>query len=138
MVNGGQSNLAELTPKQEYVMATPKIRHLAIFARNPQELAGYYQKVFDMKLVHTSPDGQHCFVSDGYLTMALLKHSTEGSAPVGLNHFGFAVESCEEIARRIEEFGLEEPKKRPADRPYAEFRAVEPGGNFFDISQKGV
>lgn len=118
-------------------MTTPKIRHLAIFARDPHELARYYQKVFDMKLVHTSPDGQHCFVSDGYLTMALLKHTTEGSAPVGLNHFGFTVESCQEIARRIEEFGLETPKKRPADRPFAEFRAADPGGNFFDISQQG-
>ena len=94
-------------------MATPKIRHLAIFARDPHEMARYYQKVFDMKLVHTSPDGQHCFVSDGYLTMALLKHTTEGSAPVGLNHFGFSVENRAEIERRIAELGMEAPKKRP-------------------------
>jgi predicted enzyme related to lactoylglutathione lyase len=123
--------------QSEEVMATPKIRHLAIFARDPHEMARYYQQVFDMKLVHTSPDGQHCFVSDGYITMALLKHTTEGSAAVGLNHFGFAVEDQKEIARRIKEFGLEEPKKRPADRPFAEYRAADPGGNFFDISQHG-
>jgi len=43
----------------------------------------------------------------------------------------------DEIARRIKEFGLEEPKKRPADRPYAESRACDPEGNFFDISQHG-
>jgi len=87
--------------------------------------------------VHTSPDGQHCFVSDGYLTMALLKHTTEGSATVGLNHFGFTVESCDEIARRVAAYGLEAPTRRPADRPFAEFRAADPGGNFFDISQQG-
>jgi len=90
-----------------------------------------------MKLVHTSPDGQHCFVSDGYLTMALLKHTTDGSAPVGLNHFGFAVEDREEIMRRIKELGMEAPKKRPSDRPFAEYRACDPEGNFFDISQHG-
>lgn len=118
-------------------MATPKIRHLALFVRDPQGVARYYQQVFDMKLVHTSPDGQHCFVSDGYLTMALLKHTTDGSAPVGLNHFGFSVEDSAEIARRIAKFGLEAPTKRPADRPYAEFRAADPEGNFFDISQHG-
>jgi catechol 2,3-dioxygenase-like lactoylglutathione lyase family enzyme len=118
-------------------MGTPKIRHLAIFCRDPQAVAQYYQKVFDMKLVHTSPDGLHCFVSDGYLTMALLRHTIEGSAPVGLNHFGFAVEDHEEITRRIRELGMEEPKKRPSDRPFAESRAADPEGNFFDISQHG-
>jgi hypothetical protein len=76
-------------------------------------------------------------VSDGYLIMALLKHRLDGSAPVGLNHFGFVVENNEEIARRTKEVGLEEPKKRPADRPYAEFRACDPEGNFFDVSQHG-
>ena len=118
-------------------MASPKIRHLAIFVRDPHAVARYYHDVFDMKLVHTSPDGQHCFISDGYLTMALLKHTTDGSAPVGLNHFGFSVENSGEIARRIKEFGLEAPKKRPADRPFAEYRACDPEGNFFDISQHG-
>jgi catechol 2,3-dioxygenase-like lactoylglutathione lyase family enzyme len=123
--------------QSEEFMGTPRIRHLAIFCRDPQAVAQYYQKVFDMKLVHTSPDGLHCFVSDGYLTMALLRHTTEGSAPVGLNHFGFAVEDREEIARRIRELGMEEPKKRPSDRPFAEVRAADPEGNFFDISQHG-
>ena len=116
-------------------MATPKIRHLAIFARDPAKMARYYQTVFDMKLVHTY--GEACFVSDGYLTMAILKHRLDGSAPVGLNHFGFVVDSNDEIIRRTAEFGLEAPKKRPADRPFAEFRACDPEGNFFDVSQHG-
>jgi len=116
-------------------MATPKIRHLAIFARDPAKMARYYQTVFDMKLVHTY--GEACFVSDGYLTMAILKHRLDGSAPVGLNHFGFVVDSNEEIIRRTADFGLEAPKKRPADRPFAEFRACDPEGNFFDVSQHG-
>jgi catechol 2,3-dioxygenase-like lactoylglutathione lyase family enzyme len=116
-------------------MATPKIRHLAIFARDPAKMARYYQTVFDMKLVHTA--GEACFVSDGYLTMAILKHRLDGSAPVGLNHFGFVVDSNDEIMRRTAEFGLEAPKKRPADRPFAEFRACDPEGNFFDVSQHG-
>ena len=116
-------------------MARPKIRHLAIFARDPAKVARYYETVFDMKLVHTS--GENCFVSDGYLTMAILKHRLEASAPIGLNHFGFLVESNEEIIRRSQEFGMETPKKRPADRPFAEFRACDPEGNFFDVSQHG-
>jgi hypothetical protein len=90
-----------------------------------------------MKVVHTSPSGENFFLSDGYLTLAILKHRLEATVPVGLNHFGFEVENSEEIARRIKEFGLEEPKKRPADRPFAESRACDPEGNFFDISQHG-
>jgi catechol-2,3-dioxygenase len=116
---------------------SPKIRHLAIFARDTAGVARYYEKVFDMKVVHTSPSGENFFLSDGYLTLAILKHRLEGSAPVGLNHFGFTVEDRNEIARRIQELGLEEPRKRPADRPFAEYRACDPEGNFFDISQHG-
>ncbi len=119
-------------------MAKPKIRHLAIFARDPAALARYYEIVFDMKVIHTAVDGEGCFVSDGFhLTMAILKHKLEGSAPVGLNHFGFWVDNRDEIMGRIKACGLEEPKKRPADRPYAEYRACDPEGNFFDLSQHG-
>jgi catechol 2,3-dioxygenase-like lactoylglutathione lyase family enzyme len=117
-------------------MAKPKIRHIAVVARNPAAMAKYYQTVFDMELVHQSKNGS-CFVSDGYLTMAILPHRLTGSAPVGLNHFGFHVDGHEEITRRIKAYGLEEPKKRPDDRPYAEFRACDPEGNLFDISVHG-
>jgi predicted enzyme related to lactoylglutathione lyase len=118
-------------------MAKPKIRHIAIFARDTAAVSRYYEKVFDMKVVHTSPSGENFFLSDGYLTLAILKHRLEATVPVGLNHFGFEVEDSDEIARRIKEYGLEEPKKRPADRPFAESRACDPEGNFFDISQHG-
>ena len=118
-------------------MASPKIRHLALFARDPAALARYYEKVFEMKVVHRSPSGENFFMSDGYITFAILKHRLTGSAPVGINHFGFAVSDRKEIESRIAEFGLEEPKKRPDDRPYAEYRACDPEGNFFDISQHG-
>jgi catechol-2,3-dioxygenase len=118
-------------------MAKPKIRHLALMARDPEKLAKYYERVFDMKIIHTSRNDGAFFVSDGYLTMAILKHKLEGSAAVGLNHFGFWVENREEIMTRIVAEGVEEPKKRPADRPYAEYRGCDPEGNGFDISQHG-
>ena len=116
-------------------MRKPKIRHLAIFAREPVRLARYYETVFEMKLVYASDE--NCFVSDGYLSMAILKHRLDGSAPNGLNHFGFVVSHNQEIIQRIRDFGLETPKKRPADRPFAEYRACDPEGNFIDVSQHG-
>jgi predicted enzyme related to lactoylglutathione lyase len=114
----------------------PQIRHLAIIARDPAELARYYEKVFEMKVIHVSKLGAH-FLSDGYLTLAIIQHRLTGSAPVGLNHFGFSVEDRELVMKRIKEYGLEEAKQRPDDRPFAEFRACDPEGNFFDISAHG-
>ena len=114
-------------------MATPKIRHLAIFARDPAKMARYYQTVFDMKLVHTY--GEACFVSDGYLTMAILKHRLDGSAlrrPQPLRLRQICKDSNGEIVRRTAEFGLEAPRSAPptALRGIPRLRSR---GNFFDV-----
>ena len=118
-------------------MARPKIRHLAIFARNPRALAEFYRDVLEMEIINSEPDGSAFFVSDGYLTLALLPHRLEGSAPVGINHFGFAVDDVAEISKRFVARGLEQPKRRGADRPYAEYRGADPEGNWFDLSAHG-
>ncbi|HXP92286.1 MAG TPA: VOC family protein [Candidatus Binatia bacterium] len=118
-------------------MAKPKIRHIAIFARNPDELAKFYQDIFEMEVVYTKGPGKSHYLSDGYLTLAILPHKLEGSAMTGLNHFGFAVTDVEKLRKRIAAKGLEEPKRRPPDRAFAEFRAVDPEGNWFDLSEGG-
>jgi catechol 2,3-dioxygenase-like lactoylglutathione lyase family enzyme len=117
-------------------MTRPRIRHLAMFVRDPQAVAKFYQNVLDMELIHTRPSGEH-FVSDGHITVALIPHKLEASVPPGLNHFGFHVDSIAEIARRTVAAGVEEPKRRPADRPYAEYRGCDPAGNMFDLSEHG-
>jgi hypothetical protein len=78
------------------------------------------------------------FLTDGYLMLAILPHRLEGEAAVGLNHFGFNIEDNEEILKRLAKWQVEVPKQRPADRPYAELRAVDPEGNWFDISEEGL
>ena len=118
-------------------MAKPRLRHIALFASDPKRVAEFYQKVFEMELVRESPTANAYFVSDGHINLAILPHSTEGSAVRGLNHLGFQVEDQDEIARRMEAVGVKGPKKRPADRPYAEQRGADPEGNMFDISVKG-
>ncbi|HEY2554575.1 MAG TPA: VOC family protein [Candidatus Cybelea sp.] len=118
-------------------MARPKIRHIAIFARDPDALAKFYQEVLEMELVYTKGPGKSQYLSDGYLTMAILPHKLEGSAPTGLNHFGFSVTDTAEFRKRIAAKGLEEPKRRPPDRAFAEYRAVDPEGNWFDLSEGG-
>jgi hypothetical protein len=91
-----------------------------------------------MDVVHRSPkDSGAIFLSDGYITVAVLPHNADGQAVRGLNHFGWKVDSNAAIGERIARKGLRAPRKRPADRPYAEQRALDPEGNMFDISQHG-
>ena len=117
-------------------MAKPKIRHLALFARDPKKLADFYTSVFDMEVAATN--GRAYFLTDGYLMLALLPHRLEGEAAVGLNHFGFNLEDLEAVKQKLAAYGVELPKARPGDRPYAEFRAVDPEGNWFDLSEEGL
>jgi catechol 2,3-dioxygenase-like lactoylglutathione lyase family enzyme len=117
-------------------MAKPKIRHLALFARDPKKVADFYTSVFDMEVAHAGRNAY--FLTDGYLMLAILPHRLEGEAAVGLNHFGFNIEDRAAIMKKLEKWGVEVPKPRPGDRPYAEFRAVDPEGNWFDISEEGL
>jgi hypothetical protein len=57
--------------------------------------------------------------------------------PSGFNHFGFEVEDNDEIVERFKDKGYRAPLKRPGDRLYAEYRAIDPDGNNFDISVNG-
>ena len=117
-------------------MGKPKIRHLALFARKPGELADFYVRNFDMELVHRSPGGGH-YLTDGYFSLAILPHKLDHEAAVGLNHFGFQVDDIDAVSDKLAKDGLEEARARPSNRPYAEFRACDPEGNQFDLSVHG-
>ena len=74
-------------------------------------------------------------MSDGYLTLALLRNRGEAT-PSGINHFGFQVDNLGEVEAKLAKW--DEPMaERPATRPFAEYRAMDPDGNLFDISAHG-
>ena len=110
------------------------IRHIALYTPKPQRMAEFYCNVLDMKEVERS-DRSSIFVSDGYLNLALLYQRKE--EPIGLNHFGFHVQSNEEMQSRAEKAGVRRGAKRPDRIPFAEYRVHDPEGNGIDISQKG-
>jgi predicted enzyme related to lactoylglutathione lyase len=116
----------------------PKIRHLAIITLDPERLAKFYEQTFEMTRLPAkgAAGSKAVFMTDGYLTLALLENKAEGKTP-GLNHFGWQVDDQDEIARRMAGCGLKAPAKRPADRPYAETRGTDPDGNNFDLSVQG-
>ncbi|WP_327696577.1 SgcJ/EcaC family oxidoreductase [Streptomyces sp. NBC_00459] len=114
----------------------PKMRHLAIVARDPERLAEFYSSVFSMELFHRDPDGS-CFLSDGHLSLALIKHRLDGDTPVGMNHFGFHIADTAATSAALIEKGADKPAERFTDRPFAEYRAMDPEGNWFDLSEHG-
>lgn len=116
-------------------MARARIRHLAIKSPNPERLGTFYQESFGMEVLHRSKSGG-VYLTDGYLTLALLKCRPEDTPP-GINHFGFEVEDSEAVARTLVDAGLPAPTQRPATTPYAETRGMDPDGNLFDISEHG-
>lgn len=82
-----------------------------------------------------SEKGGAIYMSDGYLTLALLRNRGEAT-PSGINHFGFQVDDLKDIEGKLQKF--EEPlTERPSNRPYAEYRAMDPDGNLFDVSVHG-
>ena len=153
----GDANLVECAPKAgiEYEMRDPDgnaiglckrafdvayekgpvpIRHIALYTPDPQRLSNFYCQVLDMKEVDRT-DRSSIFVSDGYFNLALLYQRKEEQ--IGLNHFGFHVQSNEEMRERAARAGVPAGARRPDRIPFAEYRVHDPEGNGFDISEKG-
>lgn len=118
----------------------PSIRHLAIRCKSPAEQAEFYKTVFDLQEVWRDSDDRVVYLTDGVINLALLppvSGDTEGALN-GINHFGFQIESLEEIQRRLALAEVPAATQRPQDgRRYAEFRGVDPEGNMFDLAEAG-
>ena len=114
-----------------------KLRHLAILTHQPDKLANFYKRVFDMTEMYRTKNGS-VHLSDGEVNLAIL-NATDPKEPghqPGLYHFGFHVEDNKEISKRINEVYPDgAPKEREAT--YAEGRGTDPDGNLFDISTVG-
>ena len=137
LFNDPDGNLLELAEERYGVtdQKTPyPIQHIALYTPNPQRLSDFYGKVCGMKEVART-DRSSIFVSDGYFNLALLYQRTEEK--VGLNHFGFKVNSNDDIRLLAEKAGVPSGTRRPDRIPYAEYRVHDPEGNGIDISEKG-
>jgi catechol 2,3-dioxygenase-like lactoylglutathione lyase family enzyme len=112
-----------------------KIRHIVFHSMDPERLAKFYVEVMGLEIVHRARNGG-ISLTDGYLNLSIHTNKIDGKPP-GFNHFGFEVEDKETVAKRFEEHGYRPPVKRPGDRHYAEYRAIDPDGNNFDLSENG-
>ncbi len=131
-----------------------KLRHMAMSVQDPDKTADFYCEAFDMKRVGTtdSPLAKGVYVSDGVITVALLKYKSDhwagyvegederGKDFVGLHHFGFWVDDVEETEKKIEAAGGTYLMGRPeADSPttFYEIKYRDPNGVIIDITHLG-
>jgi catechol 2,3-dioxygenase-like lactoylglutathione lyase family enzyme len=112
-----------------------KIKHLVFNTTDPERLATFYVEVMGLTITHRAKNGG-ISLTDGYLNLSIHTNKMDGK-PSGFNHFGFEVEDSQPFIDRCTELGYRTPQKRPGDRHYAEYRAIDPDGNNFDLSSHG-
>lgn len=119
------------------------IRHMATCTNNNRRLARFYRLIFGMEEVwNEEQNSPYAFyVTDGYFNLNCLQiHQTmaEKKRNVGINHFGFQIDSLPEIEKKLRE--LNPPirvAQRPNDGRYTEVRIQDPDGNGVDLAEKG-
>ena len=131
-----------------------KLRHVAMSVQDPEKTADFYCEAFDMKRVGRtdSPLAKGCYVSDGVITVALLKYKSDywagyvegederGMDYVGLHHIGFWVDDVAETEKKIEKAGGKYLMGRPdEDAPTAfyEIKYRDPNGIIVDVTHLG-
>ena len=131
-----------------------KLRHIAMSVPDPDKAAEFYCQAFDMKRVGTtdSPLANGIYVSDGLITLALLKYKTDewagyvegederGKDYVGLHHIGFWVDELKDTEQKVEAAGgkylMGRPEEDAPDTFYEEkFR--DPNGVIIDVTHLG-
>lgn len=122
----------------------PKIRHIAIIAKDREKVAEFYRTAFDMKEVfrHYTSDtngGYTIYMTDGYITLAIFAPSAgNDNRPEGIYHFGFQVDDTEAAYQAAIDAGGRPPvKPTPKDTRSAETHVFDPVGTKVDIAARG-
>ncbi len=92
-----------------------RLRYLAAVAKDPSSLAQFYMDGLGMAELVRSNDGD-VSLSDGYFNFILERDTSQKAAQLAQNQVAVA--------------------DRPAIRPYAELRMVDPEDNGFDLTQR--
>ena len=90
----------------------PKIKHIAMTAKDPQKVAAFYMELFGMEEVGRS-GSSHVYLSDGEMNLTIRSCKAEGDADVGeqgagfegIHHIGFVVDDIEEYSEKALKIG---------------------------------
>lgn len=125
-----------------------KLRHVAMSVPDPEKTAEFYQKAFDMKRVGktNSPIAEGVYVSDGTITVALLKFKNDDQGDrnyVGIHHIGFWVDDIRAAEKQVESAGgtylMGRPENNEGDikNTFYEEKYKDPNGVILDITDLG-
>src|SRR5918999_4113520 len=106
-----------------------RIKHIAIRTPDPEKTAAVYKEVFGLQEVGRA--GRGYYLSDGYINLAILKSSDQGTGEsprdvpgyAGIDHLGFLVDNVDETSKKLEAAGATAALRRvdlshaPAPRP---------------------
>ena len=137
----------------------PKIKHIAMTAKDPHKVAAFYMELFGMEEVGRSGDS-HVYLSDGEMNLTIRSCKAAGDADVGeggagfegIHHIGFVVGDVGEYSEKALKIGAKmlSPVKAvaagatngggaPPGRDYsnAEVKISGPNGVVLDMSETG-
>ena len=108
-----------------------QINHIAIRSAEPERVAEFYHEVFDLKEGKNFYDEDAFSLTDGTVDLAIRRTSNHSymSMREGIDHFGYAVESIEEVKKDLDEFGRANPGSAPKELA---------GGVFGHITQEDI
>jgi catechol 2,3-dioxygenase-like lactoylglutathione lyase family enzyme len=129
-----------------------RIKHIAIRTPDPEKTAAFYKDVFGLKEVGQARTG--CYLSDGYINLAILKARDDGDGESprdvpgygGIHHFGFMVDDVDETCRKLDAAGAKAMTNRTDVRhggaasgahSYYEIKYRGPDGQEIDVTETG-
>jgi methylmalonyl-CoA/ethylmalonyl-CoA epimerase len=128
-----------------------KIKHIAIRTPDPEKTAAFYKEAFGLEEVGVARAG--VYLSDGYINLAILKSSDQGSGEsprdvagyAGIDHLGFQVDDLDAACRQLEAAGGTSMAHRVElghgagtdGRSYYELKYRGPDMQVIDVSASG-
>jgi catechol 2,3-dioxygenase-like lactoylglutathione lyase family enzyme len=128
-----------------------RIKHIAIRTPDPDKTAAFYKEVFGLEEVGRARTGY--YLSDGYINLAILQSTDQGSGEsprdipgyAGIDHLGFQVDNVDETCKKLEEAGARAMMGRvdmhhaaAADsRSYYEIKYRGPDNQVIDVTESG-
>jgi catechol 2,3-dioxygenase-like lactoylglutathione lyase family enzyme len=127
----------------------PGVRHVALCEPHGDAVADFFTRVFGFaESRHSLQERQQGtpdrFATDGRISLALLadtqtmhdrglENISRDHMKLGVDHFGFGVESYEPILNRLPAEAEARPARRPGRPEPNEWRLLDPDGNHIDL-----
>jgi catechol 2,3-dioxygenase-like lactoylglutathione lyase family enzyme len=94
------------------------IDHIALRTMNPDRMAEFYARIFELAPANKKEGDPNHYLSDGHVTLIIMPWSItdyEGTGIVtcGMDHIGFKVESLESCILDIQRIGDDNPRLAP-------------------------